>query len=409
VTDASAARVVAASDAEEVAATLLACASAGSAVVPRGGGTLQAMGNAPRRCDVVLDVTAVRGILAYDPRDMTAGFAAGTTLAEIARALAEHGQWIPFDAPHPGRATVGGTLAAGWSGPRRAVYGRPRDLLIGTTAALADGTLAHAGGMVVKNVTGYDMSKLYVGSLGTLGVIVRANFKALPRPQARRLAIAPIPEDVRDRAVAALGSLGIEPAAALVIEGFRNAAPHGAGGLRAVVLLEGSEAVVERSTRELRSALGRAGIAETSLCDGAEAERVFAGLLDAYVETLGERSVTFRAAGLPSTAWARARSAHALSERHGIVTETIADVRTGDAIVRFSASRRATIATALASLERDLRAHVERATIIAGAPALRATIDAWGEAPSTIATMRALKERFDPAGILAPGRYVGAI
>ncbi len=141
----------------------------------------------------------LRGIRDYDPRDMTAGIEAGTTLAEIARVLAEHGQWIPFDAPLPARATAGGTLAAGWAGPRRAAYGRARDLVIGSTIALTDGTLARAGGMVVKNVTGYDMSKLYVGSLGTLGVIVRANFKALPRPAARRLAIAPIR---RNRAIA---------------------------------------------------------------------------------------------------------------------------------------------------------------------------------------------------------------
>jgi glycolate oxidase FAD binding subunit len=207
-------RTLAPADAADVAATLRACADEGAAIVARGGGTLQSLGNAPARCDAFLSLEHLRGLADYDPRDLTAGILAGTTLAEIARALGEHGQHLPFDAPLPDRATIGGTIAAGWAGPRRGRYGRPRDLLIGSTVALVDGTLAHAGGMVVKNVTGYDMSKAYAGSLGTLAIIVRANVKAVPRPAARRLAVAPIPPDVSDRAIAALGLLAIEPSTA---------------------------------------------------------------------------------------------------------------------------------------------------------------------------------------------------
>jgi len=378
------------------------CAHANEAVVITGGSTLQSLGNAPRRCDVVLQTSGLRGIAEYDPRDMTAGIAAGTTLAEVARTLAEHGQWLPFDAPHPARATIGGTLAAGWAGPRRATYGRPRDLVIGSTAALTDGTLAHAGGMVVKNVTGYDMSKLYVGSLGTLAAIVRANVKALPRPVARRLALAPLPEDVRDRAIGAIGALVIEPAATLVLDGF-------GGALRLALLFEGSEAVVERGTRDARSALGKAGVAETQLLDGDAAERAFGAIVDTYVEVKGERSITYRAAGLPSTAWARTRTAAALAAQSGLAAESIADIRTGDAILRFSSRTTGKMTDMLVALDASLRAAIERTTILAGAPALRGAVDAWHGEPTTIATMRAIKAQFDPAGILAPGRYVGSI
>ncbi|HEV8021470.1 MAG TPA: FAD-binding oxidoreductase [Candidatus Lustribacter sp.] len=401
-------RIVRPADATEVAATLAACARERAAVVVVGGSTLQSLGNAPRRCDVALHTSVLRGIRDYDPRDMTAGIDAGTTLAEVARVLGEHGQWIPFDAPLPARATVGGTLAAGWAGPRRAAYGRPRDLVIGSTIALTDGTLARAGGMVVKNVTGYDMSKLYVGSLGTLGAIVRANFKALPRPAAHRLAVAPIAGDQRERTLAALGALAIEPTAALVLDGFARVARYPGAALRLVLLFEGSEAVVDRAVRDARSALGRAGIAETLLHDGEIAQHGFADIVDAYVDA-GERALTYRTSGLPSTAWARTRAAHALAREHGLHAESIADLRTGDAILRFSARTIATFAAKLGAFDADVRRAFERATVLAGGGTLRAAIDAWGAPPSTIATMRAIKTHFDPAGILAPGRYVGAI
>jgi glycolate oxidase FAD binding subunit len=402
-------RIAAPADAAGVAETLAACAREGAAVVAVGGSTLQSIGNAPRRCDVALHLRNLRGVREYDPRDMTAGIDAGTTLAEVARDLGEHGQWIPFDAPHPERATIGGTLAAGWAGPRRAVYGRPRDLVLGSTIALTDGTLAHAGGMVVKNVTGYDMSKLYVGSLGTLGVIVRANFKALPRPPVRRLAIAPIGTDQRDRTIAAIGGLAIGPSAALVLDGFARVANHPRTALRLVLLFEGSDAVVERGTRDVRSALGKAGVAETLLLDGDAADRAFAGVIDAYVEGSGERTLTYRTSGLPSTAWARTRAAEALAREYGLGAESIADLRTGDAILRFTARTVAAFAERIVPFDEDLRRAFERSTVLAGGPRLRASIDAWGGEPTTIATMRAIKAHFDPAGILAPGRYVGAI
>jgi len=402
-------RIITPDDAAGAAATLAACARDGFAVVAVGGSTLQSLGNAPRRCDVALHTSRLRGIRDYDPRDMTAGIEAGTTLAEVARVLGEHGQWIPFDAPLPARATVGGTLAAGWAGPRRAAYGRLRDLLIGSTIALADGTLARAGGMVVKNVTGYDMSKLYVGSLGTLGLIVRANFKALPQPAAQRLAVAPLADDVRERAIAAIGGLTVEPTAALIVDGFPRVARWPGAALRLVLLFEGSEAVVERGTRDARSALGKAGVAETLLHDGAGAQRGFTELIDAYVDAAGERTLTYRTTGLPSTAWARTRAGEGLARAGGLHAESIADLRTGDAILRFSTRTVAAFAAKLPAFDADVRRAFDHATVLAGGAALRASIDAWGAEPATIATMRAIKKHFDPAGILAPGRYVGAI
>lgn len=375
-------RVVEPADPSELAAALADCAARGEAVVAFGGGTLQGIGNAPARYDVVLSTRRLDAVREYDHRDLTIGVDAGITVEAFSRTLAAHGQFVPLDVPEPERATIGGVLAAGWVGPRRATHGRARDLLIGTTAALVDGTLASCGGMVVKNVTGYDVGKLYVGSLGTLGVIVRANFKTLPKPPARRFATAPLTEDARDRVIAALTTLTIEPVAALAIDGF-------GGPLRLVVLFEGSDATVDRATRDLRSALGRTGVAETTLLDGESAERAFARIVAGYTEVVGERTITYREAGLPSSAWERAQRVRELG------AEIIADVRTGDVIARFSRQHARTV--------------LPRATIIAGAARLRSDLDAWGEPPTTMATMRALKARFDPTGVLAPGRFIGGI
>jgi glycolate oxidase FAD binding subunit len=392
------ARFVEPADAAETAAALRAAKDAGEAVVVFGGGTLQRAANAPSRYDVVLSTKRLTAVHDYDPRDLTAGVGAGMTVAELQRTLAQHRQFLPLDVPFAQQATVGGTLAAGWTGPRRAAYGRPRDLLIGATVALANGTLATSGGMVVKNVTGYDMGKLYVGSHGTLGAIVRTNFKVLPAPAVRRLAIAPFDEELRERAVAHANGLALEPVAVLLIDGFREAAP--AARPRLVALLEGSEAVVDRGTRELRSALGAAGIAETRLLDGDDAARAFQSVLDAYAARDGETSLTLLARGLPSEAAARAQRVRAAIRR----AETIADLRTGDVVVRVREPAGDDGAPAVDTVVRDL---LGRASVLSSGPASRA--DAWGEAPATLSPMRELKAQFDPQGVLAPGRFVGGI
>jgi len=383
------ARVTEPADADQTAAALCAARNAGEALVAFGGGTLQRAANAPVRYDVALSTKRLNALHEYDPRDLTVGVGAGMTVADLSALLARNGQFLPLDAPHASQATIGGTLAAGWAGPRRTAYGRPRDLLIGAIVALADGTLAKTGGMVVKNVTGYDLGKLYVGSHGTLGVIVRANFKLLPAPAVRRLAIAPFDEDLRERAAMQAGALRIEPAALLMIDGFHEiAAP---GRARIVAMLEGSEQNVERATRELRSAFGAAGIAETRLIDGDAATRTFASVLDAYATVAGDASVTFVARGLPVEAAGRAQRVRDALGR----ADTIADLRTGDVIVRaydrFDAVR-------------DV---LGTATVLCAGSST--TVDAWGAPPPTIATMRALKTQFDPHAVLAPGRYVGGI
>ena len=149
-------------------------------VLPRGSGTKLGWGPAPRAIDVLISTSRLNEIVAHRHGDLTATIQAGATLGEVNRALARHRQWIPLDPPSADRATIGGLVATNDSGPRRHRYGAPRDLIIGVEFVRADGRLAKGGGIVVKNVAGYDLPRLLTGSFGSLGVIVSATFKLYP-------------------------------------------------------------------------------------------------------------------------------------------------------------------------------------------------------------------------------------
>jgi glycolate oxidase FAD binding subunit len=394
-------------DVGELRAIVRACNDGGRAAVFFGGGTQQGCGSVPARYDDAIVVTRLARVVAEDARDLTIAAEAGCTIATLERELALHGQFVPLDAPRANRATVGGTLASGWLGPRRAAYGRPRDLVIGTSVVLADGTLAHAGGMVVKNSTGYDLSKLYVGSLGTLGAIVRANFKTLALPRMRRIAIARLPEGSRGRARANVAELAREPAAALFVRGFPKeiAGIDGADG-RAFLLFEGSEAFVERATRAARSALGAAGVPETTLVD-TEVSATFARALDAYVSALGSRSATLRSYGLPSESAVRFDAVERIASDCGLACETIEDVRTGDLVARLSTPPVPAFAERIVAFDALRRTTLAAARFTVAPAAVRAHLDAWGAPPETLPATLAVKARFDPHGTLAPGRFAG--
>jgi glycolate oxidase FAD binding subunit len=150
----------------------------------RGGGSKDFYGNEPR--GELLDTRPYTGICDYEPSELVLTARCGTPLAEVEHALAEHGQCLPFEPPHYGDATFGGCIAAGFSGPRRAAAGALREFVLGTKLIDGRGALLEFGGRVMKNVAGYDVSRLLAGSLGTLGLIAEASIKVLPRPQLER-------------------------------------------------------------------------------------------------------------------------------------------------------------------------------------------------------------------------------
>jgi glycolate oxidase FAD binding subunit len=396
-------------NAQALAKIVARCDRAGEKIQIVGGETLSGMGFPPERHDVTLVTTGLSGIVANERADLVIAAKAGTPIQDIATLLAGQGQFIPFDAPQPQYATLGGTLAAGWLGPRRHLYGRVREYLLGSTIVLADGTIARAGGMVVKNVAGYDMSRLYVGSFGTLGVLTEANFKTIPLPGHARLFLAPLPERTRERACVQLAALRIRPSAAFWIDGFHHAidGDEGPEG-RILTLLEGSDALLERATLELRSALGRAGVPQTRIMD-AGAREAFERVVDAYVACLGERSVTYRLYPVADESQQCAHRSSELARRFELRTEAIADVMNGDVLLRVSDLDSRAFGAKIEQFDDALHELEPGAQVVASKHPHRAYLKVWGAAPAAIERMRELKARFDPHRTLNPGCFVGGI
>lgn len=238
---------------EEVAGLLRQSAERDEGVFPIGSGLHQGVGLFPEPIDIGLSMGRLTSVLRYDPEDLVLSVEAGMTLAEVQTVLAGHGQRLPVEAPGGDGATIGGLLALGLNGPRQLGSPTLRDLLLGMTVALTDGTVAKSGGMVVKNVTGFDMGRLHVGARGTLGVITSANFKVLPRPETEATVIATFgdPATGLSPAFSAFGRLRagtLRPVAAdVIVDG---------GATRLVVRFEGRGGAVERQIRAAADLLG---------------------------------------------------------------------------------------------------------------------------------------------------------
>jgi glycolate oxidase FAD binding subunit len=238
---------------EEAAAIMRVAAEHDLAVVVRGGGSRLSWGTPPSRCDLVIETSRMSGVVEHAAGDLVARMQAGARMGDVAAVLARAGQEIALDVP--GDASVGGVVASGLAGPRRLRYGTPRDLLIGITIVRADGTVAKAGGKVVKNVAGYDLGKLFAGSAGTLGLITEATFRLHPLAAARAFVTAEyVAVSVACDAVAAAAN------SQLVSSAVELARDQPAGPIRVGVLLEGSaDGVAARSVR-MAGLLGKAEV-----------------------------------------------------------------------------------------------------------------------------------------------------
>ena len=237
----------------EAAAVLRVAAEHELAVVPRGGGSRLGWGAPPSRCDVLVDVSRMDAVLEHAAGDLVARLQAGARMGDVAAALAAAGQEIALDVP--AGATAGGVVASGLAGPRRLRYGSPRDLLIGITIVLANGTAAKSGGKVVKNVAGYDLGKLFAGSAGTLGLITEVTFRLHPLPAARAFVAAEFGASAVPAACDAVAAAANSPLTASAVELSRTSAD---GPLLVSVLLEGSADGVATRAAAMADLLARA-------------------------------------------------------------------------------------------------------------------------------------------------------
>ena len=378
----------------------------GLAVAPRGGGTQLSIGNRMRRLDAVVDMSRLNRVLEHNAADLTLVVEAGITLASLRTVLAVEGQFLPLDAPLVERATIGGTLAAGVSGPLKWQYGSARDLVIGMKVAQADGRITQSGGNVVKNVSGYDMARLHVGGLGTLGIITEVSFKLTPIPRHETTLLAQF-DTVQDCLGAALGifNSGVMPIALTAFNG------NAAGRVRHMDEVSGEFALAVRlggRPRTLRRMENEAFFVIRERTDRVdrledEAEELWSELADiGYSE--GEKAmVSARVATLPNRL-NKAIDAFASRGNATIVGQP------GYGMINahwFGESRPS--AGAIHGMRQDLQS-IDGSLIVERAPhQMKATLDVWDYAGDSIDTMRRLKAQYDPNGILNPNRFAGGI
>ena len=401
---------------EAVSAVMSAAHSAGAAVIPWGGGTRIAMGNIPKRYDVALDLTGLDQIIAHNHGDLTATVQAGVTVATLRCALAEHGQFLAIDPPLPETATVGGTLAVGNSGPLKWQYGSVRDTVIGMKVVQADGVVTKSGGQVVKNVSGYDMARLHIGGLGTLGVIVEVSVKLTPLPHHETTVVASY--DTASEAIGA--SLDIfegdaAPLALTVIDATAAASFEAldSGTYHLAVRLGGRTSTLERMVSETTAAARHHGSRRVHELDGQASDSLWRHAADfgwdeATKPTLGVRaSVTPASVGSLWAALQRqdtvpeGRAALVCHPAHGILQACWyhEGAQPGDGAVR----------ALVRSVRETVRKEGGNMVVETCPPAVKVGLDVWDDVGDQIAVMRSLKDQYDPERILSPGRYAGGI
>jgi glycolate oxidase FAD binding subunit len=415
------AAVVSPATAEEAGRVVAAAATAGVAVIPWGGGTRMALGLPPRDGAVIVVTRRLARVLEHEPGDLTATVEAGMTMAALQEALGARGQWASLDPPFPARSTLGGVLAADASGPRRYLYGGARDLVIGLGVVGPDGALVRAGGKVVKNVAGYDLAKLYIGSLGTLGLIVEATLKLRPRPEADQACCGAF-DSLPAAAAAARTVMGSDlvPHSLELLDARAGALCGAEAGVAAgagAALLVGFDGLartvawqVEEGARLLRGAGARA---VTTLVDAGPALAAVRDVRAAVPAPLAAA----RAVLLPTEVGRYAGEAAGLARTAGLDLVTTAHAGNGVVHLVIGAGPggdatgprvRATVKT-LAGLRDQARAAGGEFVVEWAPLAVKEEIGPWDPPGPAVRLMERIKAQLDPRGIMNPGRFVGGL
>jgi glycolate oxidase FAD binding subunit len=362
--------------------------SEGLLVAPRGGGTKLDWGVAPGAINLAISTARFAEILEYAPGDMTVTAGAGVTISQLQRALLVERQTLALDPLWPERATLGGVIATNDSGAARIRYGSIRDLIIGLTVVLPDGTIAKSGGKVVKNVAGYDLPKLMSGAFGTLGIITRAVFRLHPLPEnSKTLSFSFLTrEKANDFMLAIADSVAVPTGLQMRTDAT--------GKIEVDVRLDGIDAGIAAQSEIVFRLAGGPSSTEQSGDPWLACEELWDRSASASICKLSM---------LPSQ----------LSSIAEFVRESLSENAdwsllmhsTGLAWLRIDAAECAQIADFILSL-RDAGG---TAVLLKGPPELRQQVDVWGDAGSVVPLMKRIKHQFDPRGILNRGRFVGGI
>lgn len=397
---------------EEIAAVLVLAGDERMPVTPWGGGTKLGIGLPPTRLGLVLGLKRLDRVLEHEPGDLTATVEAGITLSGLQALLAQRGQWLSLDPACPDRATLGGILASNASGPRRHLYGTCRDLLIGLTVVSADGAIVRGGGKVVKNVAGYDLPKLYLGSFGTLGVLVEATLRLRPQPDQDRLVVGRF-ERLTEAGVAAraVTASDLVPSALELVDGGALQALGLAGGAGLLIGIDGMRDQVQWQCGEIGRLLCPLGLTESRVLDGAARDALWGALGDLGRGGVEDMAAVMKWGVLPTQLADVMEQGSTIAQKNGLRAALTAHAGVGIATAVLSGG--GADANAVVATLTQWRAIVNGAgghALVEWAPlAVKERVSVWDEPGPAIRIMRGIKERLDPRGILVPGRFVGGI
>ena len=376
----------------QLASVLCQANDANLAVIPRGGGTKLAWGNPPLRADVILSVVGLNKIIEHAWADLTVSVEAGVTIRELQSTLARHNQRLAIDVLWPQSATVGGILSTNDSGVLRLRFGALRDLVIGATIALPDGTLASSGGKVVKNVAGYDLPKLVTGAFGTLGVITRAVFRLHPLPQSART-FTFLAHDAAEaqRLILAIQDSQLAQAAlqARFIEGSQP---------QLDILIEATEAGLSAQAAQLKTLVSPAPITESD-------PPVWNARQESYSAAIRQDSpwVVAKISVLPSQIAQTAEAIATLASKHRLRAHSVIQATgLGCTLLEGNPS---SIHAAFQSLRSQLEIF-GGSLFLAHTPTSFQHFDAWGNLGDAVPLMRAIRHQLDPKHTLNPGRLL---
>jgi len=366
---------------------------AGLAVIPRGGGTKMGWGNAPSRADLILSTARMNAVIEHAWADLTVSVEAGCTIQRLQETLAQHGQRLALDPLWPEKATIGGVLSANDSGALRLRFGALRDLIIGATIALPDGTLASSGGKVVKNVAGYDLPKLVTGAFGTLGVITRAVFRLHPLPlNSRSFSVSTMDAKETQRFVLAVQDSKL--AHTFLQSHFSNdAAPV------SDILFEGTEAGLAAQETQLRKLAGPTSVSEASTSNWTAREQLWS-FSDPGTTAVAKISI------LPGDLARTIGGIEHAAQMHQLRWRTLV-YATGLGWIRLE-GKPAALRGALQLLRVEMESH-GGSLVALYRPEKMPAFDAWGAAGDSLSLMKAVKQQLDSKNTLNPGRFVGGI
>ena len=394
-------------------------------IIPRGNGTKMGMGGIPKKMDIILSTDRLNRITDSDCENLTLSAEGGITLSEVQKSLAKvgNGYFLPLDPPFTEKATLGGIVATNSSGPKRLLYGTARDLIIGTKAVFPNGDIVVSGGKTVKNVSGYDMCKLLIGSYGTLGIICEMTFKLLPLPEKEAtlaLSFAKLEEAdgfARQVRSSQLIPSSIEILNAIAVKNMKYSISMPPNGNYLVAIgLDGVAESIDRQISEMSEMSKKHGVLEAVTLDSEKHQAFWIALRDFYNGLIQSypNLISLKSNFLISKSGEMLGSYEKITSEFGMDCAFIC--HSGNGILYSYILAEKNLRSKIESFVELIGKLTSEAVknegnlVVESSPLLiKKKVDVWGQSRSDYLVVRRLKEQLDPAGILNIGRFVGGI